>query len=61
MKLFPETATLAFFSMDTLGPLPKPTQGRQFVLLMIDWYSRLTRSIFTFKATSVRIAILFQD
>lgn len=34
-----------FIAMDILGPLPKSTNGNQFVVIMIEWYCKLTRAV----------------
>ena len=45
LKLFPATFPLESVALDYVGPLPKTTHGNNFLLVITDRYSKLTRAI----------------
>jgi hypothetical protein len=45
LKLFPPSAPLEFVSIDILGPLPETKEGNIFLLVMVDRFSKLTRTV----------------
>lgn len=47
--------------MDILGPLPKMTNGNQFVVVMIDRYSNLTQTGPASKKSEAHIVNIFYD
>ena len=61
LRLFPANGPLEFVAMDILGPLPKTKQGNQFVVVLTDRYSKLTRAIPTGKTTATTVATIFVD
>ena len=61
MKPFPAARPLAFVAMDPLGPLPKTAHGNQFVLVITDRFSKLTRSIALRTTTAAVVANAFLD
>lgn len=42
-----------------LGPLPKTMQGNQFVVLMTDRYTKLTKATLTTKANATTVTSIF--
>lgn len=61
IQLFLSSRSLAFVVMDILEPLPEMLHGNQFVLLMTDCYSELTRSVPSSKTMALHIALHFMD
>lgn len=61
MKFFQAIGAPEFVAMDILEALPKTTQGNHFFLVITQRYSKLTRSITTFKGTSAHRTNLFLD
>lgn len=47
--------------MDILGPLPKPTQVTQYVLVMTDRYSKLTQPVPAAKTSATQVKNIFLD
>lgn len=45
MKSFPATEPLTDLSIDLLGPLPRTKVGNEFLLVIVDRFSKLTRAI----------------
>ena len=58
-RLFPPTGPLQDVAMDLLGPLPKTRLGNQYVLVITDRFSKLTRAIPMAKTTAPFIAAVF--
>lgn len=51
----------AFVEIDNLGTPSKTSNGSQFVLVMMDCCSEITRAALTFKTTARNIVSLFMD
>lgn len=47
--------------MDILRPLPKTSNENQFVSVITDRYSKITRAVLTFRTTVERIASMVID
>jgi transposase InsO family protein len=45
MKLFPPSEPFEFVAMDILGPLPTSKLGNRYLLVIVDRFSKLTRTI----------------
>jgi hypothetical protein len=45
LKLFLPSSALEFISMDILGPLPETREGNRFLLVIVDRFSKLTRTV----------------
>jgi RNase H-like domain found in reverse transcriptase/Integrase zinc binding domain/Integrase core domain len=45
LKLFPASEPLEYIAVDILGPLPKTEHGNQFLLVITDRFSKLTRTV----------------
>jgi Integrase core domain/Chromo (CHRromatin Organisation MOdifier) domain len=45
LKLFPPSAPFEFVAMDILGPLPETKDGNRFLLVIVDRFSKLTRTV----------------
>lgn len=61
MKLFPATAPLEFVAIDILGPLRKTASGNEYLLVMTDRFSKLTRTAPLSSITSYTVAKAFCD
>lgn len=61
LKLFRVRGQLEFIAMIIFGLFPKTENGNQFVLIMPDRYSKLTRSKPTSKTSAMHIASIFFD
>lgn len=48
-------------AMDMLGPLPTTLNGIQFVVVLTDRYSKVTRAVSTARKTGTHIASTFMD
>jgi RNase H-like domain found in reverse transcriptase/Reverse transcriptase (RNA-dependent DNA polymerase)/Integrase zinc binding domain/Integrase core domain/Chromo (CHRromatin Organisation MOdifier) domain len=61
IKLFPPSEPFEFVAMDILGPLPETAQGNRFLLVIVDRFSKLTRTVplRTTIATEVAKVFLF--
>lgn len=60
LKLFPATGSLALDEMELLGSLPKTVYGNQHMLVITDWFTKLTRRILRAANASVA-ANLFSE
>jgi transposase InsO family protein len=45
LKLFPAAEPVEYVSLEILGPLPKTEHGNRFLLIIIDRFSKLTRTV----------------
>lgn len=45
LQTFPASWPLEFVTMDILGSLPKTTTGSELIVVIADWYTKLTREI----------------
>lgn len=61
LKLFFPDGPLEYVAMDTLGLLSKAKQGNQFVVVMIDQYTKLKKAIPTSKTKSMTVAPIFLE
>lgn len=60
-QLFHTSGPLDFVARAILGLLPKTTSGDQYVVVVTDRYSNITRAIFSSETTSVHIANIILD
>lgn len=61
LQHFPASRPLEFIAMDILEPLPETMQGNQYVVIITDRYSKLTRAIKTSKTAAAHMANIFLD
>lgn len=61
MQRFPADGPLAFVAMDLVGLMPKMEQGSQYIFVIINRYSKLTRAVPTLKTTATRVINVFMD
>lgn len=61
LKMFPEICPFNFVAVNVLGPLPKTALGRQYIFVITDQYSKVTRAITTDKRTASHIASILRD
>lgn len=61
MKLFPATEPLEFVAIDILGPLPRSTKGHQYILVITDRFTKLTRVTPLHSITAIAVAKAFID
>jgi transposase InsO family protein len=59
MKMFPANEPPEFVAIDILGPLPKTVHGNRFLLVILDRFSKLTRTIPMRTTTSLAVAKAF--
>lgn len=60
LHLFPPSAPLKFIAVDIQGPFPRATKGSQYVVVVPDRYSKLTRAIPIAKTSAIQATkILF--
>lgn len=52
LQLLPTNGPLKFVAIDILGPLPRTRNENQYVIVMTDKYSKLTRAMQTGKTSS---------
>lgn len=56
LRLFSATEPLEFVAIDILGPLPKTANGNQYIIVMTDRFSKLTKALPTAKTTATTVA-----
>lgn len=57
MKLFsPSEGPLDFIVIDILGPLTRTNHGNRFIIVMTDWYTKLTEAIPALRITAPQVA-----
>ena len=61
MCIFPPAGPLEFIAMDILGPLPKTSQGNRYVLVIVDRFSKLVRTISLTSVDAVTVARAYVD
>lgn len=61
LKLFAANGPLEFIPIDNLGTLPKAINGNQFVVIISDRYSNLTRAGPASKTSMTHMATIFYD
>lgn len=59
--VIPKKESLEFFAMKNLGSLPKALQKNQYMLVLTERYSNLTRALPTSKSAASHIVDLFLD
>jgi Integrase zinc binding domain len=59
MKMFPANEPPEFVAIDILGPLPKTVHGNRFLLVILDRFSKLTRTIPMRTTTALAVAKAF--
>jgi hypothetical protein len=59
LKLFPPLGPLEFIAIDILGPLPKTKSGHQYLVIISDRFSKLTRAVPVRNVTAETVAIAF--
>lgn len=58
---FPASGLLKIIARRLLGPLPKTNQSSQYISVMKDCYSKLTKAIPIFEAPSTHMANIYLD
>jgi Integrase core domain len=61
LKLFPPSVPLEFVAIDILGPLPTTKSGHQYLLIISDRSSKLTRAMPVRDVTAETLAMTFFD
>jgi len=61
MKLFPDLEPFSGLAMDLLGPLTTSRGGHKHVLVICDWFTKLTRAIPLRHATELTVSSAFID
>lgn len=61
MKMFSASSPLEFFAVDLDCLLPKTTSGNQFLVIMTNRYSELTRVMPTSNTCAMHITSIFYD
>ena len=59
LKLFPATTPLEYIAIDILGPLKRASTGDQYLLIISDRFSKLTRAIPLRSITALSVAKAF--
>jgi len=61
MKLFTTNEPVSELAMDLLGPLPTSKGGHQHVLVICDRFTKLTRAIPLWEASTLTVASAYID
>lgn len=61
MRLFPAREPFAAIAMDLLGPLPKTQTGHEYLLVMCDRFTKLTRAVPLKDTTAMDVVSAFLD
>lgn len=61
LQLFFSTEPLEFVTMDILGPVHKTIKGKQHVVIITDWCSKLKRAVPTPRTTTTTVACIFSE
>lgn len=61
LKQFRANEHLKFINMDILAPLPKTTNGNQFIFVITDRYTMLTWAIHSSKVTALHVMSMIFD
>lgn len=59
LQLFPLVEPVEVETMDLLGPLPKTNDENQFLIVIIERYSKLKRATLTEKSTRTELLTIF--
>ena len=59
MKLFPALRPLESVAIDILGPLPKGSNGHQYLLVIVDRFTKLTQVVPLRRVTAYDVAVAF--
>ena len=59
LKLFPATYPLEDIAMDFIGPLPRTKNGKRYILVMADRYSKLSRAVAMKETEAPHVAAAF--
>lgn len=59
LRLFSLSSPLEIFKIDILGPLPNRISRSQCVVLMTDYYLKLTKETLTARTTATTVATFF--
>ena len=61
LTLFPAAGPLEFVAMDIAGPYPRTRNGNEYVVVLTDRFTKLTRAIPTRTTTASDVASIFID
>lgn len=61
LRLFPVPGPLVYACLHILGPLSKTESGNQFIVVVTDRYSKLTKAIPTARGKVKEVATIFGD
>jgi transposase InsO family protein len=61
IKLFPPSEPLEFVAMDILGPLPETKRGNRYLLVIVDRFTKLTRTVPLSTTVASEVARVFVE
>jgi len=61
MRLFPATEPFAAVAIDLLGPLPRTPEGYEYILVICDRFTKVTRAVPLREITSQDVLSAFLD
>jgi len=61
MRLFPATEPFAALAIDLLGPLPRTSEGYEYILVICDQYTKVTRAVPLRDITALDVLSAFLD
>jgi len=61
MRLFPETEPFAALAIDLLGPLPRTPEGYEYILVICDRFTKVTRAVLLRDITASDVLSAFLD